>query len=73
MSHDSTVLPALEETLGEQSSRERERWTFKGKGHSRKVGKRGRLVRIKDVVETVLQSGPSRPQAEEEETVGTLC
>ena len=55
MSHDNVVSPGFE-----GSFRKRERQTGKKKGRCRKAGG---LEKVKDVVRTVLQSGPLRLRA----------
>ena len=59
MSHDNVVSRALK-----GSFRERERRTGKKKGHCRK---KGGLEKRKDVVRTVLQSGPLRLRADKDQ------
>ena len=58
MSHDNVVSPGFEGSL-----RKRERQTGKKKGPCRKVGG---LEKRKDVVRTVVQSGPLQLQAEKD-------
>ena len=62
MSHDTVVSPAVE-----GSFRKREGWTGYTEGRCRSVGG---LEKVKDVVQTVMQSGPLRLRAV---IVVTLC